>query len=95
MCRVMKKGGHVAILEFSKPKSFPFKQFYNFYFKYILPGFGKLISKHNDAYTYLPESVESFAEDVTFLKEMELAGFIEPKQRRLTFGVATLYTGSK
>jgi len=95
MCRVMKKGGHVAILEFSKPKSFPFKQFYNFYFKYILPGFGKLISKHNDAYTYLPESVESFAEDVAFLKEMELAGFKTPQQKRLTFGIATLYTGTK
>jgi len=95
MCRVMKKGGHVAILEFSKPKSFPFKQFYNFYFKYILPGFGKLISKHNDAYTYLPESVEGFAEDVAFLKEMELAGFKTPQQKRLTFGIATLYTGTK
>lgn len=95
MCRVMKKGGHVAILEFSKPKSFPFSQFYNFYFKYILPGFGKLISKHNDAYTYLPESVESFAEDVAFLKEMELAGFKDPQQKRLTFGIATLYTGTK
>ena len=95
MCRVMKKGGHVAILEFSKPKSFPLKQVYNFYFKYILPGFGKLISKHNDAYTYLPESVESFAEDVAFLKEMELAGFKTPRQKRLTFGIATLYTGTK
>lgn len=95
MCRIMKKDGHVAVLEFSKPKQFPFKQFYNAYFKYILPGFGKLISKHHDAYTYLPESVQSFAEDKVFVKEMELAGFIDVKQKRLTFGIATLYTGTK
>ena len=95
MNRILKKDGHVAILEFSKPKQFPFKQIYNAYFKYVLPGFGKLISRHNDAYTYLPESVQSFAEDKTFLKEMELAGFIHVQQKRLTFGIATLYTGTK
>ena len=95
MCRVMKKGGHVAILEFSKPKSFPFRQIYNGYFKYILPGFGKIISKHNEAYTYLPDSVQKFAEDEAFLKEMEKAGYKETAQKRLTFGIATLYYGTK
>ena len=95
MSRILKKKGHVAILEFSKPKQFPFKQIYNAYFKYVLPGFGKLISKHHDAYTYLPESVQSFAEDKAFLKEMELAGFKHVQQKRLTFGIATLYTGTK
>lgn len=95
MCRVMKPSGHVGILEFSKPKKFPFKQVYNAYFKFVLPGFGKLISKHNEAYTYLPESVESFAEGKAFLKEMELAGFKNVKDKRLTFGIATLYTGTK
>lgn len=95
MCRVMKTGGHVAILEFSKPKSFPFKQVYNTYFKYILPGFGRLVSKHNNAYTYLPESVDSFEEDTAFLEKMANAGFKSVKQKRLTFGIATLYTGTK
>jgi demethylmenaquinone methyltransferase / 2-methoxy-6-polyprenyl-1,4-benzoquinol methylase len=95
MNRVMKPGGIVAILEFSKPRKFPMKNLYNFYFKYILPGFGKLVSKNNEAYTYLPKSVENFAEDAGFLKEMELAGFKKVKQKRLTFGISTLYSGTK
>lgn len=95
MCRVMKSGGTVAILEFSKPKQFPFKQIYGGYFKYILPGFGRMISKHNEAYTYLPDSVQEFAEDKAFLTEMEKAGFKKTGQKRLTFGIATLYFGTK
>lgn len=95
MCRVMKTGGHVAILEFSKPKKFPFRQIYNSYFKYILPGFGKMISKHSEAYTYLPDSVQKFAEDEAFLEEMKKAGYKGAAQKRLTFGIATLYTGTK
>lgn len=95
MCRVLKKEGHVAILEFSKPSKFPFKQVYNTYFKYVLPGFGRLISKHHDAYTYLPESVEKFAEGEAFLNELKKAGFKDPGMKRLTFGIATLYTASK
>jgi len=95
MNRVLKPGGIVAILEFSKPKQFPMKNLYNFYFRFILPGFGKIVSKNNEAYTYLPESVKSFAEDADFLKEMEKAGFIHVKQKRLTFGISTLYSGTK
>jgi len=95
MMRVMKPGGTVAILEFSKPKKFPFKNIYQFYFKFILPGFGKLVSKDNEAYTYLPDSVQRFAEDAAFIKEMEKAGFKNNNQQRLTFGIATLYFGTK
>jgi len=95
MNRVLKPGGTVAILEFSKPKQFPMKNLYNFYFKYILPGFGKIVSKNNEAYTYLPESVERFAEDADFLNEMKKAGFVQVKQKRLTFGISTLYSGTK
>lgn len=95
MMRVMKPGGTVAILEFSKPKKFPFKNIYQFYFKFILPGFGKFVSKDNEAYTYLPDSVQQFAEDAAFIKEMEIAGFKNNSQNRLTFGIATLYFGSK
>jgi demethylmenaquinone methyltransferase/2-methoxy-6-polyprenyl-1,4-benzoquinol methylase len=93
MKRVLKPGGMVAILEFSKPKKFPFRNLYNFYFKYILPLFGKLVSSHDSAYTYLPESVQSFAEDQEFLNEMAKADYKKCKQKRLTFGIATLYTG--
>jgi demethylmenaquinone methyltransferase/2-methoxy-6-polyprenyl-1,4-benzoquinol methylase len=95
MYRVLKPGGIVAILEFSKPKKFPFKQVYNFYFKYILPGFGKLVSKSKDAYTYLPQSVSTFPEDKDFLDELKLAGFMNNKQNRLTMGIATLYSAQK
>jgi len=60
MYRVLKPGGMIAILEFSKPKNFPIKQLYNFYFKRITPLAGKIFSKDSSAYTYLPESVQAF-----------------------------------
>ena len=95
MYRVMRPGGMVAILEFSKPKAFPFRQIYNFYFKYILPGLGRMVSKNEEAYTYLPESVSAFPEDQAFINELEKAGYSETKQKRLTMGIATLYTATK
>lgn len=95
MNRVLVPGGKVAVLEFSKPKAFPFKQSYNFYSRYILPVMGKVISRSTTAYTYLPESVRGFAEDKAFLMELEKAGFRKAKQRRLTMGIATLYYATK
>ncbi len=95
MCRVMKPGGTVAILEFSRPNAFPFKQIYNSYFRYILPGFGRMISKHEEAYTYLPDSVSQFKEGEAFLREMEQAGYRDVGQKRLTMGIATLYSATK
>mgnify|MGYP002725538344 CR=1 FL=1 len=95
MHRVLKPGGIVAVLEFSKPKGFPVKQLYNFYFSRILPIMGKTVSKSNAAYTYLPDSVRGFAEDQSFLAELAKAGFKEAKQNRLTMGIATLYYATK
>lgn len=95
MFRVLAPGGTVAVLEFSKPKAFPFKQIYNFYFRYILPIMGKAVSKSNAAYTYLPDSVQGFAEDKAFLLELKKAGFKNPGQNRLTMGIATLYHATK
>ncbi len=95
MQRVLSPNGTVAILEFSKPSSFPFKQLYGFYSRFILPTLGKLISRSNAAYTYLPESVQAFAEGKAFLDELEKAGFTNPKQKRLTMGIATLYSATK
>ncbi len=94
MCRVLRKGGVVMILEFSRPKKFPFRYIYGLYFRRILPFFGSLFSKDRLAYSYLPDSVSSFPEGVNFLKLMEDAGFTELKQRRLTGGVVTIYTGA-
>ncbi len=95
MCRVMRPGGKLAILEFSHPKKFPVKQGYQFYFKYILPTLGKLVSKHSTAYSYLPESVMAFPEGQRFCDILGDCGFKEAHARPLTFGITTLYTARK
>jgi demethylmenaquinone methyltransferase / 2-methoxy-6-polyprenyl-1,4-benzoquinol methylase len=95
MHRVLRTGGKVVILEFSHPARFPVKQLYKFYFRYILPTLGKLVSKHSKAYTYLPESVMAFPEGGKFCEILSECGFKEAKARPLTFGITTLYTASK
>jgi demethylmenaquinone methyltransferase/2-methoxy-6-polyprenyl-1,4-benzoquinol methylase len=95
MNRVMRPGGKLAILEFSRPKQFPVKQVYHFYFKYILPTFGKMVSKHSTAYTYLPESVMAFPEGNDFCTILKNCGFKQAAARPLTFGITTLYTAEK
>jgi demethylmenaquinone methyltransferase/2-methoxy-6-polyprenyl-1,4-benzoquinol methylase len=95
MNRVMKPGGMCVVVEFSKPKSFPFKQLYNFYFKYILPLIGKTVSKDSAAYTYLPESVQAFPDGEAFLEIYKKAGFKNTKCIPLTFGICSIYTGQK
>ncbi|QJD94684.1 bifunctional demethylmenaquinone methyltransferase/2-methoxy-6-polyprenyl-1,4-benzoquinol methylase UbiE [Mucilaginibacter robiniae] len=95
MLRVTKPGGKVVILEFSKPKGFPIKQLYNFYFNYITPGIGKLFSKDARAYTYLPESVAAFPDGKDFTALMSKVGFSQTKSRPLAFGICSVYTGIK
>lgn len=95
MSRVTRKGGRVAILEFSQPKHFPVKQVFSFYFKYLLPFFGKIVSKHNTAYTYLPESVMAFPEGADFCRILESCGFKNARAKPLTFGITSLYTAEK
>lgn len=95
MLRVLKPGGKMVVLEFSKPRAFPVKQLYNFYFKQVTPFFGKLFSKDNRAYTYLPESVAAFPDGAEFTNLMEKVGFKSTKHRSLTFGISSIYTGIK
>ncbi len=95
MCRMLRKGGKVVILEFSHPTRPGIKQLYSFYFRYILPTLGKLVSKHSKAYTYLPESVMAFPEGNRFCEILQQCGFRNAKARPLTFGVTTLYTAEK
>lgn len=95
MLRVLKPGALGIVLEFSKPKRFPVKQLFTFYFKFIMPLIGKLISKDSRAYTYLPESVESFPSGDDFLKVMQNAGYRECKTITLTGGIASIYLGRK
>jgi demethylmenaquinone methyltransferase/2-methoxy-6-polyprenyl-1,4-benzoquinol methylase len=93
--RVLKPGGKAVILEFSKPRVFPVKQLYNFYFNYITPGIGKLFSKDARAYTYLPESVAAFPDGESFVALMDKVGFKNTKHRPLAFGICSIYTGIK
>lgn len=95
MYRVLKPGGKTVIVEFSKPKKFPMKQGYNFYFKYILPQIGKLVSKDNAAYTYLPESVQAFPDGEDFLAVLKKVGFKNTQCKPLTFGISSIYIGQK
>lgn len=93
--RTLKPGGMLVVLEFSKPKQFPVMQLYGFYNKFILPGVGKMVSKDASAYTYLPESVAAFPEGKDFLNIMESVGFNNNFEKRLTFGICSIYTGRK
>jgi demethylmenaquinone methyltransferase/2-methoxy-6-polyprenyl-1,4-benzoquinol methylase len=95
MLRVLKPNAKIVILEFSKPRNFPIKQLYNFYFQYITPFFGRLFSKDKRAYTYLPESVEAFPDGDTFVSLMKKVGYKSAKHRSLTFGISAIYTGVK
>jgi len=95
MNRVLRSGGKAVILEFSKPTTFPFKQFYNFYFRWILPKIGKLISRDNAAYTYLPESVNEFPFGQNFLDILAKTGFKNTKCKPLTLGISSIYIGEK
>jgi len=95
MFRVLKPGGKTVIVEFSKPTKFPMKQLYNFYFKYILPKIGRLVSKDNAAYTYLPESVENFPDGERFERILADVGFKNTECISLTFGISSIYIGQK
>ncbi len=93
--RVLKPGGALLVLEFSKPTVFPFKQLYGFYFRAILPLLGKLISKDRAAYTYLPESVDAFPYGEAFLEELRKVGFKNNLCKALTFGISSIYLSRK
>jgi len=93
--RVLKPGSPFIVLEFSKPGKFPTKQVYNIYFKNILPIIGKLFSKDNSAYTYLPQSVNAFPEGNAFLQELKKSGFQSVSEKRLSFGIASIYIAEK
>ncbi|MEY2924281.1 MAG: hypothetical protein RLZZ337_829 [Bacteroidota bacterium] len=92
--RVLKPGGMAMILEFSKPRGI-FKLIYNFYFNVVLPLWGKLFSGDNAAYTYLPESVKVFPEGEDFKQIMQGAKYNNVQDKRLTFGICSIYTGLK
>lgn len=93
MCRVLRPGGMLMILEFSRPSRFPLKQIYGLYFRRVLPRIGRRVSGDPGAYSYLPSSVMSFPDNERFLELMLRAGFTGVKQTRLTGGIASIYHG--
>ena len=95
MLRVIRPGGKIVILEFSKPKKFPIKQVFSFYSKYFIPFFGKRISKDQQAYAYLPESVAAFPEGKEFESILINLNYKSVQSIILSGGIATIYTGTK
>ncbi len=95
MYRVTDNNGKVYILEFSKPTTFPVKQLYRFYFTRILPFFGQAVTKNPHAYRYLPESVQAFPDGKDFLTILSRAGYANCQQKKLSFGIASIYYGEK
>jgi len=95
MYRVLKPGGVIMVLEFSRPRVFPIKQLYSFYFKYILPTIGKWISKDNKAYHYLYESSSAFPCFEEFLAVLNKIGFKNSRYYALSFGICSVYVAEK
>ena len=95
MKRVLKPGGKLVVLEFSKPKQVLFKGFYNLYMRVVTPGIGKLISKNREAYQYLNDSVQKFPEGNDFITIMNAVGYTATYFKKLTGGICTIYCGSK
>jgi demethylmenaquinone methyltransferase / 2-methoxy-6-polyprenyl-1,4-benzoquinol methylase len=95
MHRVLNANGKIVVLEFSRPRIFPFRQLFNFYFKNILPTIGKLTSKDARAYSYLYESVQAFPDGDDFLTVLNKVGFKNTSCTTLTLGICSLYVGYK
>ena len=95
MCRVLKKGGMLSIVELTTPVSFPMKQLFWLYSHTFLPVYGKLISKDNSAYSYLTKTIEAFPQGEQMMQILKKAGFTEYRFNRLTFGICTLYIATK
>ena len=95
MHRVLMKNGHLVILELTTPDFFPMKQLFAVYSKVVIPTMGKLLSKDNNAYTYLPQTIKAFPQGEVMKGVIEKAGFRDVAFKRLTFGICTLYTAAK
>lgn len=95
MCRVLKPEGHLVILELTTPDRFPMKQLFSVYSKVVIPLIGRCLSKDNNAYTYLPESIKAFPQGEVMTEVIKKAGFRKVDFERLTFGICTLYTATK
>ena len=95
MCRVLKTGGHLCVVELTTPVSFPMKQLFRIYAHTVLPAYGRLISKDPSAYSYLIKTIEAFPQGERMMDILRKAGFGEVSFQRLTFGICTIYFATK
>ena len=95
MCRVLKKGGHLCIVELTTPVSFPMKQLFKIYSHSVLPVYGRIISGDQTAYSYLTATIEAFPQGEKMVEILKKAGFEEATFKRLTFGICTMYFAKK
>ena len=95
MCRVLKQGGHLIIVELTTPICFPMKKLFKIYSHTILPIYGRMISKDTNAYHYLINTIEAFPQGERMVEILRNIGFKEPKFTRLTSGICTMYFATK
>ncbi|HXF96239.1 MAG TPA: ubiquinone/menaquinone biosynthesis methyltransferase [Gemmatimonadales bacterium] len=95
VARVLKAGARFVVLEFATPRSGPLRAAYLFYFRRILPAIGRAVSKHRDAYTYLPESVLSFPDPDGLAGHLRAAGFRDVAFELLTGGICAIHHGTR
>lgn len=95
MFRVLRKGGHLSIVELTTPVSFPMKQLFHIYSHTVLPAYGRIISRDQSAYSYLTKTIEAFPQGERMVDILGQAGFQEATFRRLTFGICTMYFATK
>jgi len=93
--RVLKPGGKLAILEFSKPDKGFFLPIYKIYLRFVAPGIGKMFSGNGEAYRYLNRSVNAFPEGEIFTRILDKAGYQNTHYKKLSAGICTIYSGSK
>ena len=95
MYRVLKKNGHLSIVELTRPPRFPMRQLFSLYSHTILPIYGRMVSKDPKAYSYLTNTIEAFPQGEEMMGILRKAGFKETTFRRLTFGICTMYFATK
>ena len=95
MCRVLKHGGHLSIVELTTPVRFPMKQLFRVYSHTALPLYGRMISRDSSAYSYLTKTIEAFPQGERMVEILQKAGFGEASFKRLTFGICTMYFARK
>jgi demethylmenaquinone methyltransferase/2-methoxy-6-polyprenyl-1,4-benzoquinol methylase len=95
LARVIRPGGRLAILEFGQPRIPGIRTLYSWYFRYVLPFIGRLISKHQSAYSYLPASVGTFPPPAEFARTLAATGFSQVQAVPLTIGIVYLFVAER